>query len=285
MPEGDTIYRSAALLHAAIAGKRIASLEIRRDPRGRRAPEPGTLIADVSARGKHLFVRFDDGQVLHTHMQMTGAWHVYAKGERWRRPGHTARVVLEVEDGTVAVCFAAPLVELRSQSPDGLVASPAARAVERHGPDEGPAEAAEAGVERLGPDLCEAEPDLDAVLARLRSLDPATEIGVALLDQNVAAGIGNVYKSEVCWIERVSPFTRLDAVDDTTRHRLFATAHRLLRANLGSARRVTYAGGLAVYGRAGRPCPRCRERVRRTRSGDAERVSFWCPACQPERAA
>jgi endonuclease-8 len=268
MPEGDTIYRSAARLRAAIAGKRIRSLEIRRDTRGRRAPEPGTLIEDVSARGKHLFVSFDDGQVLHTHMQMTGAWHVYAKGDRWRRPGHTARVVLEVDDGTVAVCFAAPLVELRSQSRDALVASPAARAVER-----------------LGPDLCEAEPDLDVALERLRSLDPATELGVALLDQSVAAGIGNVYKSEVCWIERVSPFTRLDAVDDATRQRLFATAHRLLRANLGSGRRVTYAGGLAVYGRAGRPCPRCRARVRRTRSADAERVSFWCPTCQPEPAA
>ena len=268
MPEGDTIYRSAARLQTAIAGKRIASLEIRRDPRGRRAPEPGTLIEDVSARGKHLFVRFADGQVLHTHMQLTGAWHVYTKGERWRRPGHTARVVLEVDDGTVAVCFAAPLVELRSQTRDALAASPAARAVER-----------------LGPDLCAPEPDLDDVLARLRSLDPATEIGVALLDQNVAAGIGNVYKCEVCWIERVSPFARLDAVDDATRRRLFATAHRLLRANLGSSRRVTYAGGLAVYGRAGRPCPRCRARVRRTRVADADRVSFWCPTCQPEGAA
>jgi endonuclease-8 len=175
--------------------------------------------------------------------------------------------VIEVDDGTVAVCFAAPLVELRSQTGDALVPSPAARAVER-----------------LGPDLCEATPSFDEVLARLRSLDPATEIGAALLDQNVAAGIGNVYKSEVCWIERVSPFTRLDLLDDATRHRLFATAHRLLRANLGSNRRVTYAGGLAVYGRAGRPCPRCRGRVRRTRAADAERVSFWCPVCQPETA-
>ena len=122
------------------------------------------------------------------------------------------------------------------------------------------------------------------MLARLRSLDPATEIGVALLDQNVAAGVGNVYKSEVCWIERVSPFARLDAVDDATRHRLFATAHRLLRANLGSSRRVTYAGGLAVYGRAGRPCPRCRERVRRTRTADAGTGLVLVPDV-PARAA
>jgi endonuclease-8 len=268
VPEGDTIHRSAARLHAAIAGKHLASaLEIRRDTRGRRAPEAGTEVVDVSARGKHLLVRFGDGQVLHTHMQMTGVWHIYKPGDRWRRPGHTARVVLEVDDGTIAVCFAAPLVELRSEARDRAEPSFAARRVER-----------------LGPDLCEPEPDLDAVLTRLQSLDPATEVGVALLDQNVAAGIGNVYKSEVCWIERVSPFTALGAVDSDRRRRLFATAHRLLRANLGSDRRVTYQGGLAVYGRAGRPCPRCRARVLRTRGTDAERVTFWCPTCQPAPA-
>jgi endonuclease-8 len=269
VPEGDTIHRSAARLHAAIAGKRLASaLDIRRDTRGRRPPEAGTQVVDVSARGKHLLVRFADGQVLHTHMQMTGAWHIYQRGDRWRRPGHTARVVLEVDDGTIAVCFAAPLVELRSEAHDRVEPSFAAQRVER-----------------LGPDLCEPEPDFDAVLAGLRLLDPATEIGVALLDQNVAAGIGNVYKSEVCWIERVSPFAPLGAVDEEMRGRLFATAHRLLRANLGSGRRVTYQGGLAVYGRAGRPCPRCRTRIARTRSSDAERVTFWCPTCQPAPGA
>jgi endonuclease-8 len=266
MPEGDTIYRTAAALRAAIVGKHLVRLEVRRDPRGRRGPEAGTTVSDVVARGKHLLVHFDDGHVLHTHMQMTGAWQLYRAGERWRRPGNTARVVLEVDDGTVAVCFAAPLVELRRTADARFPPSAAARSLER-----------------LGPDLCEPQPDFDAVLARLRRLDPTTEIGVALLDQGVAAGIGNVYKSEVCWIERVSPGTPIASVDNDAARRLFGTAHRLLRANLSSARRVTFAGGLAVYDRAGRPCPRCRGPIARSRSGDASRVSFWCPACQPDR--
>src|SRR5260221_8395919 len=211
----------AAQLRAAVAGRRVVRLEVRRDPRGRRGPEPGTTVTEVVAQGKHLLVRFSDGHVLHTHMQMTGTWQVYRTGERWRRPGHTARVVLEVDDGTVAVCFAAPLVELRREDRDRIAETPAAKSIER-----------------LGPDLCEPEPDLDEVLARVRLLDPATEVGVALLDQRVAAGIGNVYKCDLCWIERVSPFHPIGALDEMKRRRLFATAHRLLLANLGSGRRV-----------------------------------------------
>jgi endonuclease VIII len=254
VPEGDTIHRSAAQLSAALTGKQVVKFELRRNPRGRRPPEPGTTVVGVDAVGKHLLVHFEDGQVLHTHMQMTGAWHVYRRGERWRRPGHTARVVLEVDDGTVAVCFAAPVVELRSDTRT---------------------------LDRLGPDLCAELPDLDDVMARLSRLDPATELGVALLDQRVAAGVGNVYKSEVCWTERASPFAPVAVLDAATRRRLFETAHRLLRVNLGSARRVTFQGGLAVYGRAGRPCPRCRTPVlRRGGRVNEDRVTFWCPTCQ-----
>src|SRR5450432_3569372 len=110
-------------------------MEIRRNPRGRRAPEPGTTVVEVTAQGKHLFVRFDDCQVLHTHMQMTGAWHVYRPGERWRRPGHTARVILRVDDGTSAVCFAAPIVELRRDADARDRPTRASRMLERLGPD------------------------------------------------------------------------------------------------------------------------------------------------------
>ena len=86
MPEGDTIFRAAARLRAALVGKQLSSFELRRDPRGQRAPEPGIAITAVDAEGKHLLMRFADGCVLHTHMQMTGAWHVYGPGERWREP-------------------------------------------------------------------------------------------------------------------------------------------------------------------------------------------------------
>src|SRR4051794_13768516 len=155
VPEGDTFFRAAANLRPALAGKELVELEIRRDPRGRRAPEPGVTITTVESSGKHLLVNFSDGQVLHTHMQMTGAWHVYAPGQRWRRPGHTARVILCVADGTSAVCFNAPIVELRRA---GDIRERSTRASRM--------------LDRLGPDLCTPDVDLDAVIERLGSLAP-----------------------------------------------------------------------------------------------------------------
>ena len=267
VPEGDTIFRAAARLHAALAGKQLVELEVRRDPRGRRGPEPGTAITAVEAAGKHLLVRFDDGHVLHTHLQMTGAWHVYAPGARWRRPGHTARVVVRVEDGTTAVCFAAPIVELRR---------------ERDGRDR--ATRASRMLDRLGPDLCAADVDIDAVLDRLDALDPGTELAAALLDQRVAAGIGNVFKSEICWAERVSPFTPIRELDRAARRRIYETARRQLTSNLTTERRTTYGSGLAVYRRAGRRCPRCGGTILRARDR-ATRSTYWCGHCQPETTA
>ena len=263
MPEGDTIFRVAARLRGALVGKQLVELEVRRDARGRRGPEPGTEITAVDAAGKHLLVHFADGHVLHTHMQMTGTWHVYRPAERWRRPGHTARVVVRVADGTTAVCFAAPVVELRRERDARDRPTRASRMLER-----------------LGPDLCEADVDLDAVVTRLALLEPDTEVAAALLDQRVAAGIGNVFKSEICWAERVFPFTAIADVDEPTRRRLYETAHRQLTSNLTTARRTTYGGGLAVYRRARRPCPRCGATIM-SRPDRAARSTYWCPRCQP----
>jgi endonuclease-8 len=211
-----------------------------------------------------LLVHFADGTVLHTHLQMTGAWHVYRAGERWRRPGHTARVIVRVDDGTTAVCFSAPTVELRR---------------ERDGRDR-PSRASRM-LDRLGPDLCAAAVDLDAVVERLAALDPATELAVALLDQRVAAGIGNVFKSEICWAEQVSPWSAVGTLDREARYRVYETARRQLTANLTTARRTTYANGLAVYRKAGRRCPRCGETIL-TRRDRSTRSTYWCPGCQPE---
>ncbi len=267
VPEGDTIYRAAAQLRAALVGKRLVELDVRRDPRGRRGPEPGTAITAVDATGKHLLMRFGDGHVLHTHMQMTGVWHVYEGAERWRRPGHTARVVVRVDDGTTAVCFAAPIVELRR---------------ERDGRDRG--SRAARMLEHLGPDLCDTSIDLGDVLVRLARLDPDTELAAALLDQRVAAGIGNVFKSEVCWAERISPFTTIGGIDEPTRRRVYETAQRQLTANLTTAKRTTYGDGLAVYRRAGRRCPRCGTGIK-SRRDLAGRSTYWCPRCQPTDSA
>ena len=267
MPEGDTIFRAAAQLRAALVGKELVDLELRRDPRGRRPPEPGVTITAVESSGKHLLVHFSDGQVLHTHMQMTGAWHVYTPGQRWRRPGHSARGIVRVAAGTSAVCFAAPIVELRRASDMRERSTRASRMLDR-----------------LGPDLCESGVDLDAVVARLEMLDPATELAAALLDQRVAAGIGNVFKSEVCWAERVSPFTPIGDLDEPARHRIYTTARHQLASNLTSGRRTTYKNGLAVYHRARLPCPRCGTTIK-TRRDQTNRSTYWCPHCQPEPPA
>src|SRR5690349_7024085 len=139
-------------------------------------------------------------------MQMTGSWHVYRPGTRWRKPAHLARVVLEVDDGTVAVCFSAPVVEML----DGEL-----RALGSSGRRGGAA-----GLASLGPDLCRPDVDIDEAVRRLGALDPATEVAVALLDQRVAAGVGNVYKSEVCFACGVDPRTRVGALDEQGRRRL-----------------------------------------------------------------
>jgi endonuclease VIII len=262
VPEGDTIHRTARNLALALAGRRVVRFET---PRRRGiSPPPGAVVDAVEAQGKHLLVRFDDGLVLHTHLQMRGSWHLYRAGQSWRRPVRQARVVLEVGGGTVAVCFNAPVVEVLAAGAPGA-----------------------AGLGALGPDLAASDPDLADVQRRLDRLDAATEIGVALLDQRVAAGIGNVYKCEVCFECGIDPFAPLASLDRDTREALYGSAARQLRANLTTPRRVTVRGAppgtLAVYGRSGRPCRRCGTPIRARRQGDQGpgRVTYWCPRCQP----
>jgi endonuclease-8 len=250
----------AERLRAVLAGRRLVRFEAARLAGGPR-PRPGESIVDVSAQGKHLLIRFERGVVLHTHLRMTGSWHVAGPGERWPRAAHLARVVLEVEGGWSAVCFAAPVVRTYLERP-GLP-SPVAH---------------------LGPDLCDPAPDLAEALRRARNREDTTPLCDLLLDQRVAAGIGNVYKSEVLWACRRHPATPLDAVDEPARRELYEVAHRFLRANLSRGRRVTHGavpGGLAVYGRRGRPCPRCGSPVAARPLGTPPRSTFWCPRCQP----
>ena len=226
-------------------------------------PSVGASIDAVEARGKHLLIHASDGMVLHTHMRMTGSWHLYAPGAPLRRSASHVRALLEVPDA-VAVCFDAPVVELLD-----------AGAVERH-----PA------LRRLGPDLTAADPDLDDALGRMARIpSPDMTIGDALLDQRVASGIGNVYRSEVCFLLGLDPRTPLHAVDEPRRRELFAVASRLLQDNLTTVRRTTVPGSpdgsLWVYGRHGRPCRRCRTPIAAARTGEHARLAYWCPTCQP----
>jgi endonuclease VIII len=269
MPEGDTLLRTATGLRPYLVGRAVTAA---------RANGPGAVpqvqrlvgqrIESVEAQGKNLLIRFDGGLEVRTHLRMHGSWHRYRPGERWRRPAARARLVLEVP-GAVAVCFDAPVVELFETRSEALHPS----------------------LSSLGPDLL--DPGFDAAEARRRLRDPSramTEIGVALVDQRALAGIGNVYKSEVLWIERVSPFRAVGDLDDEALDRLVATARRLLVANVAPGHgpeRVTTAGDrgapgpLYVYRRTGRPCRRCRTAIRSIQQGrELPRTTYWCPTCQ-----
>lgn len=270
MPEGDTIHRAARTLRAALVGKAITAVETRVPQVRALGPDRlvGQTVRDVEARGKHLLHWFDpSGLALHTHMRMTGSWHVYRHGERWRKPRHLATISLKVPD-LVAVCFTAPVCELLGPAQ-----------VERH-----PAMA------RLGPDALDEVTDLAEARRRLDAR-AAVPVGVALLDQGVLAGVGNIYRTEVLFIHGVDPWTPVGALTGEQRDALLATAERLLKANVapGSGARITTAptgsprgGGdrVHVYGKGGRPCPRCGTPISVGRQGELARLTYWCPRCQ-----
>jgi endonuclease-8 len=258
VPEGDTIHSAAARLRRAFGTDPLAAFEA---PRLREPhPEPGERMI-VDARGKHLLISFSEGLTLHTHIGMDGWWRVErTPGRPVPSTGPPGRGLLArvATAHASAIVGGAPTVELLD-----------AAALRRH-----------PVLRELGPDLCDEAPDMDEVLRRLARLDPATPAGVALLDQRVASGIGNVYRSEVLWAERIAPRAPLASLDDDAKRRLYATAHRLLRANIGDRPRRTISTGLAVYERGGRRCPRCRATIRHERLGERARSAWWCPGCQ-----
>ena len=251
MPEGDTLFNTALELRPALLGEPLTSVTVR--SRGMYRLRSGDIVRSVEAVGKFLEIVVERGLALRTHLHMTGVWHLYEQGQKWRKPRHLARAVLETEEH-VAVCFAAPTVEVAPATDDRLA--------------------------HLGPDLCHADVDLDVVLERVASAEPITEIAEVLLDQRLAAGIGNVYKNEVLWACEVSPFRALADVDHSTRRLLYETAADQLQANLGRWKRQTHPKGLAVYDRAGQGCYRCFGRIRTIEHGAIGRRTWWCAACQ-----
>jgi len=258
VPEGDTIHALARRLRAALVPGTLVAVRTRTPGP---VPAAGAAVEDVAARGKHLLVAFGDGLALHTHLGMDGSWRLTASDRIPDvTPGPPQRGVVATlaTDRTAAVGRSLAVAEVLD-----------AADVRRH-----------PVLARLGPDLCELDLDLDEVLRRLGQVPSATPIGVVLLDQRVAAGIGNVYRAEVLWAEAVTPDAPLGSLDDDRRRALYATAHRLLRANLGGGRRRTVPSGLAVYERGGRRCLRCRGTIRSTRLGEQGRSVWWCPSCQ-----
>jgi endonuclease-8 len=255
VPEGDTLARTAAGLRPWLLGKPILAARTSGPgalPRVERVV--GATVAAVEAVGKNLLIRLDNGLELRTHLRMHGSWHRYAPGERWRRPAARARLVLEVE-GSVAVCFDAPVVELFEQR----------------------AEAVHPSLSRLGPDLLAEEVDVDEAVRRLRDpLRASATIAEALLDQRALAGIGNEVKNEVLWQASRSPWTTVAEIPADGLRAVVALACDVLREGAATGRRPRH-----VYRRAGLPCQRCGSLIRVEHQGrDLPRLTFWCPGCQ-----
>jgi len=271
MPEGDTIFRTAVVLRRLLQGKRLTGFETAVPQVAAavaRQPVVGRVVSEVVSRGKHLLIVFQDPAagpaadlVLHTHMRMTGSWHAYHEGTTWRKSARFAKVVLRVE-GVVAPCFSAPLVELLT-----------AREVVRH-----PA------LSGLGPDAIADAFDADDVRARLRTR-PDFAIGEGLLLQTAIAGVGNVFKSEILFLERVNPFARVGDLSDEVLDRVIAQSRRLLLLNRRSGFRQTRAAldpdaRIWVYRRTGKPCHECGTPIRVRRQGEDARSTYFCPKCQ-----
>ena len=249
MPEGDVLFRTAATLQKWLAGREVT------DATTAAKPMIGRKVEKVEANGKHLLMRFDSGYVLHTHLRMTGSWHVYKAGERWQRPAAQAKVTLTCGD-RVAVCFNAPVVELLAPG-----------AEENH-----------PSLAGLGPDVLDRPIDLGEVRRRARQRPPDTPLGELLLDQRVVAGIGNIWRCEALFLEGRNPWAPVSTVSDEELDALVSTAGRIMGESLGP---FTGRPQRWVYRRAGRPCHRCRTPVQSQPQGEQARTAYWCPTCQP----
>jgi len=256
VPEGDTVFRTAQRLHAALAGSEVVRFDIR-VPRSATADLTGEHVRDVVPRGKHLLLRIG-AFTLHSHLRMEGEWRVYRPGERWGKPAHTARAIVGTARAE-AVGFDLAMVDL-------LPTADEARVVGHLGPDP------------LGPDW-------DAGEAARRLASDPRPIHVALLDQRNIAGFGNEYANELLFVCGILPTRPASEVDTAS---LATTGARMIRTNRDRPMR-TFTGDSRrgrqdwVYGREGRPCRRCGTLIRRTELGadaTSERIVFWCPNCQ-----
>ena len=276
MPEGDTIFRTARNLGRALAGKPVTVFRSTNPMLTRfhdDTPITGQLVSSVEARGKWLLIHFSGGGTLATHMLMNGSWHIYRHGERWQQPRFNMRIVIE-NTQYIAVGFKVPVAEMHTAQ---------SLARDRRFPA--------AAIDVLNPAF-NAE---DAAL-RIQA-HGSEEIADVLLHQEVLAGVGNEFKSEICFVTGIHPFCRVAALTLPQIQSLVAASQKLLRANVlvdSGDTLVTYAGtrrhtthesdptaSVWVYGRHGEPCRRCAEPIRRRIQGPDARVTFWCPRCQP----
>ncbi len=257
MPEGDTVYQAARRLDAALAGQVVTTSDLR-VPAFATVDLSGETVHSVGSRGKHLLMRIGD-VVLHSHLKMEGEWRLHRPGERWRRPGWQARVVIETPTA-VAVGFDLGVVEV----------FPASEEADR--------------LDYLGPDLLGRDWDADEAVRRI-ALAPDAPIAVALGEQRNLAGLGNVYVNELCFLRGIRPTRPAGEVDLPP---LVDLASRVIRANRDRIARTTTGNDrrgerLWVYSRGGERCRRCGTRIEHGRLGRNElelRDTWWCPSCQ-----
>jgi endonuclease VIII len=256
VPEGDTIHSAARRIREALVGREIEEIET---PQPRHAldrwPERlgGRAVREVDARGKHLFIRFEGDLTLHSHLRMRGRWNVYRRGECWWRSPRRAWLVLRTGEHEV-VQFDGPVLELMTDARTRF----------------------DQRIAGLGPDLLSAGFDEQRFLRRVRGDDQTRGVGDALLDQRNLAGVGNMWKSEGCFLARVDPWRRLDRVSD---EEVLGVVRRLQPL----MRRSAEGGGRDdnwVFERTGLPCRRCGTRIRSRGQGDDNRTTYWCPSCQ-----
>ena len=257
MPEGDTVYRTAANLSAVLSGHTLTGFDIR-VPEFATVDLTGNTVEAVISRGKHLFMRIGEYSV-HSHLKMEGSWHLYRANSRWRRPAWQARAIVKTAEWT-AVGFSLGILEVVPRSAEQNV------------------------VAHLGPDLLGPDWDPTEALRRL-SGDSTRAVGLTLLDQSVLAGLGNVYRAELCFLRGVLPTRAIGDLEHP--EKMIALAHRLILANRDRTERSTTGnlrGNLTwVYGRAGKPCLRCGCTIEIGQLGDSPlqlRDIYWCPRCQ-----
>ncbi len=276
MPEGDTIFRTARNIGRALMGKPVIGFRTTFPLLMRfndDTPLVGQTVNQVEARGKWLLIRFSGGGILTSHLLMNGRWHIYRHGERWQAPRLHMRIVIENSEYQ-AVGFRVPVARMHTEQ---------SLARDLH-------------VARPEDDVLSDEFDTAAALERLLA-SPHEALADALLDQSVLAGVGNVFKSEICFVLGLHPFRAVGTLTREEAATTISTAKKLLRVNVledsgdlivtfrSQQRRTTHASdpsaSLWVYGRAGEPCRRCGEQIRRRIQGEDARVTFWCPLCQP----
>lgn len=279
MPEGDTLFRSARALAKVLEGKTVTAFEtayaklasVNDDH-----PVEGRVMEKVESRGKWLLMHFSGDLILTTHMLMSGSWHIYRTGEKWWNSRRNMRVRISVE-GYEAVAFNVPVAEFHT-------AASLARST---------------SIPKLGLDILSADFTLQTGFERLQQRaqsHPDDEIANVLLNQRIMAGLGNVYKSEICFAARVHPFRAMSTITADEMRQMADVSQRYMQANVldGSGdgiitytgnRRTTHAANredrLWVYGRRGQECRRCGDLIEMRKQGTGARSTYWCPSCQP----